>query len=374
MMYILDKGIVYQLGRDKSYRPLVFINVKKIDSVKENKEALTNALMYLLVLVREIMCLPYHIERWSLIIEANPSVVAKGTIDWLEEIKDLIRTNFPRTLENLYLFNIGSVEDLSKSIPHLANKYDKKRLVFVNNKYDQRFLEKMAKDQYERRFGGTIDDLVDDCYPPLATTFKLSGDPSWIDKQRNLSFFKMAKTDIFSNLIIHKTTTKDFPLAGRRVFDRSEKPNYSLSNSAATRLEGAVYIKDDIQYWKYYPGRIDKKTEHDFDAENFKANLGGGGEGYRKDQEVETKTTVIQDGPVKKIITEEIITTKLDQHAEGGVSGSGVRLGNGEMARTIKKVHDPIVSEKEKKKIQGLEKISLFNFIGCFGGKDKAFF
>ena len=90
MMFALDNCVIYQLGRDRHYYPIVVLNLSKLTAVTENKTTLTNAILYLLILVKEIMCLPYHVERWNLLIDSSASVYIHDQLDYLTGIEELI--------------------------------------------------------------------------------------------------------------------------------------------------------------------------------------------------------------------------------------------------------------------------------------------
>lgn len=98
--------------------------------------------------------------------------------------------------------------------------------------------------------------------------------------------------------------------------------------------------------------------------------VNGGG----NDRQVEKRTYVVQDGPVKKIIEEEIETIRLAPNGTEIKTAQDVTIGLVDRARAIKLYHQPVVSGREKKKINSLDDKSIFSFLGCFGGDKRAFF
>ena len=91
-------------------------------------------------------------------------------------------------------------------------------------------------------------------------------------------------------------------------------------------------------------------------------------------REVEKRTYVIEEDGVKKIVEEEIETIIKNPAGLTGRQAQDVALSDVEHARAIKAWHNPVVSDHQKKRITSLKDKNVFSFIGCFGGKDKAFF
>lgn len=226
MAYILDTGVIYQLGRDNQYRPNVVINLKKAENLIQNKEDFLNAAMYLLVLVREIMLLPYHVERWNLVVECSSVSFAHGLLNLLDDLTDLIRTNFPQTLERVYMINSRVTEGLGHKFNPFVAGYDKRRQIFITNKHDVTIRKYITPDQLERKFGGEIEDLVEDCYPPLATSFVKTGIRIENLQNSNLFYFRMTHWDIFSNMLVQTTNGKANPLLVRKEIRYVQRPNY----------------------------------------------------------------------------------------------------------------------------------------------------
>lgn len=111
---ILNSGVIYQLGRDKEYRPLVIIALSKLRNFRESEEALIEALKYILCLVRVKMLLPYFVERWSLLIDTNDVSVLKNIEEFLEKIYSVVRDHFPESVHKIYLLNVNIMGDIGE--------------------------------------------------------------------------------------------------------------------------------------------------------------------------------------------------------------------------------------------------------------------
>jgi hypothetical protein len=111
---ILDSGCIYQCGRDKNFQPLVIIVINRIEDLKANREFLVEALQHMLVMVREKMLLPYHVERWNLMIDTDDAGVIKNLKEFMEQIYSMVRDHFPMTLNKIYLMNVNMMMDIKE--------------------------------------------------------------------------------------------------------------------------------------------------------------------------------------------------------------------------------------------------------------------
>ena len=100
------------------------------------------------------------------------------------------------------MFNSRVTEELGYKFRPFPAGYDRRRQLFISNKFDQTFAKYFNPDQLEKRFGGEIDDLTDDCFPPLATSFMKTGINAASLLDRKLFYFKMTPYDIFSNIVV----------------------------------------------------------------------------------------------------------------------------------------------------------------------------
>lgn len=112
---ILDTGVIYQCGRDKQFQPLVIIQVNKIDNIRENKDYLIEALQHMLVMIREKMLLPYHVEKWNMMVDTDDAGVIKSLDSVLEDIYQMIRDHFPITLNRIYLMNVNMTLNIKEN-------------------------------------------------------------------------------------------------------------------------------------------------------------------------------------------------------------------------------------------------------------------
>ena len=69
----------------------------------------------MLIMVREKMLLPYHVEKWNLMIDTDDAGVVKNLEDFLEEMYQMIRDTYPMTLHKIYLMNVNIMNRIKEN-------------------------------------------------------------------------------------------------------------------------------------------------------------------------------------------------------------------------------------------------------------------
>ncbi len=141
-----------------------------------------------------------------------------------------------------------------------------------------------------------------------------------------------------------------------------------------TGSSGVQYNPNYDNFWSYIPGDI--KYHSDYQRPISVEQLVAGGIHPQEggERELVKNTYVIEEDGVKKIVEEEIETVKLPPAGSGIKTAQNVEIGLVPQARAIKLYHYPVVSDREKKKIESMDRKNIFSFLGCFGGRKEAFF
>lgn len=111
---MLDNGLIYQLGRDNKYRPLIIISLNQIEDLRANEASLLEAFVFIITMVRVKMLLPYHVEKWNLLVDTNDVSVLKNIDEFLNKVYNIIQNHFPQTINKIYLLNVSILDDFSK--------------------------------------------------------------------------------------------------------------------------------------------------------------------------------------------------------------------------------------------------------------------
>lgn len=87
------------------YRPIITLNVYKIDVKNTKIEDFVDALVFTLDLGKNHCFVPYHVENWHIIVETNDMGFWSFPFDILKKVLEITTSNYQSTLEKLYLMN-----------------------------------------------------------------------------------------------------------------------------------------------------------------------------------------------------------------------------------------------------------------------------
>mmetsp|Transcript_7108 Transcript_7108/g.6372 ORF Transcript_7108/g.6372 Transcript_7108/m.6372 type:complete len:167 (-) Transcript_7108:741-1241(-) len=102
---LLKKGVIYLAGRDKKYRPIIVMNLYRVDLDKTDMQDFIGAIASLCMIVRDHCFVPYFVENWIIIIEVNGLSLWSFPFKLVKEVLNVTGANFQSTLEKLYLMH-----------------------------------------------------------------------------------------------------------------------------------------------------------------------------------------------------------------------------------------------------------------------------
>ena len=84
--------------------------LSRIENLRENEGYILEALTHILVMVREKMLLPYHVEKWNLMIDTNDVGVMKNLTEFMNKMfNEVVRNHFPMTINKVYFMNVSNL-------------------------------------------------------------------------------------------------------------------------------------------------------------------------------------------------------------------------------------------------------------------------
>jgi hypothetical protein len=168
---VIDAGIMYQYGRDSKFRPVVIINVFRIDPKKHAQDAFINALTYLLDTVRAHMFLPGFVENWIILLETQEMSLWDIPIGYIRAVISMTQAHFPSTMHKLYILNPSFILNASWSIVKaMIDPETSDKIAFVKKSKFSELQEFIPANQLEKRFGGLVPEITS--YWPLVNTLE----------------------------------------------------------------------------------------------------------------------------------------------------------------------------------------------------------
>jgi len=102
---LLKSGAIYSYGRDKQWRPLIYVDIEKINLDKVVPEHFGNAIAYLLQIYREHAFVPGKVENYIILIDTHDKFVLSFPFDLVKVIISITSAYFSSHLHKLYILD-----------------------------------------------------------------------------------------------------------------------------------------------------------------------------------------------------------------------------------------------------------------------------
>ncbi|CAG9320789.1 unnamed protein product [Blepharisma stoltei] len=154
--HLINTGGIYFHGRDFHYRPLLVINVSRINFNAHSVEEYSWLLCFWLEYGIQSLMLPGHVENWMVIIDLENQSLRQ--IPWtdLKSLVDLLKTNYRCRMITAYIVNSPfTMKCMWKMIrPFIPEQTANKVKILGYGPVDE--LKKLfARHQYEEKYGGS---------------------------------------------------------------------------------------------------------------------------------------------------------------------------------------------------------------------------
>jgi len=96
------------------FRPLVIINICKNVDTSDYSDDLIEAILHMMIMVKEKMLLPYYVEKLNLLIDTSHISLLKKIEEFFSRLWSKVRTHFPATVHKVYVTNVQLLDDVVK--------------------------------------------------------------------------------------------------------------------------------------------------------------------------------------------------------------------------------------------------------------------
>ena len=167
---LLNSGFMYVHGRDHHFRPVIFVNIKKVKTILSNNytfEDINQSIIYLMNYVMEYLLIPGQIENW--IIFADLDGVGVTDLGDFQKIINTVSKRRGRVFKN-YFVNIGSFLKFSlKTIIKMVSSVAKKSVILGSDEL-YKITELISPDNLENKYGGNAPNVIpggNNLFPPI---------------------------------------------------------------------------------------------------------------------------------------------------------------------------------------------------------------
>jgi hypothetical protein len=163
---LLNEGVFYIHGRDNRYRPLVVLDIAKVNLKMHSVDDYTYLLCFILTYIMDVMLVPGQVENWIVISDLAHKGVFGLPTGAIKRILTVLLENFRCRLAQNYILNAPSSMTFMWMIAKAV--LDARTLAKCNvlgTNYSDRMLGHFAHHQIEQRYGGTAPNLTS-FWPP----------------------------------------------------------------------------------------------------------------------------------------------------------------------------------------------------------------
>lgn len=104
---ILKQGVLRIFGKDKNFRPILYIICSKIEEAKKTltNDDFVNALVFVLILIKKYCLLPFFVEKWDVVLDLGNISAWKIDTGIIKAIINITKNHFVGHLHRLYFLN-----------------------------------------------------------------------------------------------------------------------------------------------------------------------------------------------------------------------------------------------------------------------------
>ncbi|EWS72900.1 aspartyl/asparaginyl beta-hydroxylase family protein (macronuclear) [Tetrahymena thermophila SB210] len=232
---ILQEGVFYHLGRDKQFRPVVVLNMWKVNPKKTPVEIYLSAICNLLTKVSKIEFVKGYVESWVVILETNEKGVTDLELATINKIVQIMAKNFTSTLEKMFITNPSFLFSGAWSlIKNFIHPETSAKINILKKKDFHIMLDYIDADQLEEKYGGTLPNKTT-FWPPQNTLKQTINNLQAPVPEENGNIDQ-------SSMVSFKTIDNDSQL----FFDQQASPSKAQNVSLYTNPKGDVQQYQEI--------------------------------------------------------------------------------------------------------------------------------
>lgn len=165
---ILKSGFLYVSGRDKMYRPLMILNVRKLIDGNYPIEAVQAASAFFCDFVVKKLLVPGRVENWVMIIDLNDVGMTSLPAKKVQAIVGLTQKHFGGRLFRQFIINMSFMMRKASSLfLNFVDEITQKKIFFHNDKtYKPDLAQLIQVECLEKKYGGRKPDIRQEFFPP----------------------------------------------------------------------------------------------------------------------------------------------------------------------------------------------------------------
>lgn len=163
---VLNSGAIYIHGRDHRYRPLLVINIERLDLNRHSVAEYKGLICFLLEFITKEMMIPGQVENWIVITDLAKRSLMDLPVSELKQLIKLLQDNFRCRMVVNYIVNAPTALTMLWGIVKVViEEHTLKKLRILKSGLIEEMRTHFAPHQYEVKYGGSAPN-AEQFWPP----------------------------------------------------------------------------------------------------------------------------------------------------------------------------------------------------------------
>ena len=164
----LNSGNLYYLyRRDRSFRPIFIIPVKKLSKAGIKQDELIHITCFFLQFVISRAMVPGQIENWVVIFDVKGIGMLNVPKKLIKAVVKPLQQYFKGRLYRLHAINCsGVLKVLWKIAKKVVDPLTLQKFIVDGDKFQKTLCDSIGAENLEKKFGGTLEDKTSNFFPP----------------------------------------------------------------------------------------------------------------------------------------------------------------------------------------------------------------
>ncbi|KAL4442786.1 hypothetical protein ABPG74_010675 [Tetrahymena malaccensis] len=243
---LLQKGIIYLLGRDEQFRPVLYLDCTKINLKKDGEETILRSICVFLDMIKKYMFLDYYIENWIMVIDTGGLGLSSLPINGLKLIIGSMSINYCATMEKMYILNPSFMLNTSWNIiKGFIDPESVEKIQFLKPKDYKEMQKRIPIKFLQKKYCGDHPDLTQ-FWPPINVFCSEEERQKQIKIQQQKQ--KEKDTIVAQNSLKKKSTLKDEKSISTQL---NEKNRQKQEDSQGIEYNNTNYINGNTVIAQY---------------------------------------------------------------------------------------------------------------------------
>lgn len=163
----MNKGFFYVYKRDKSFRPIVVMEIGRLKKAKISPEIALQMSTYFTQFLITRVLVPGKVENWIAIVNMKDVGITEVPKKLMKAISQPLQVLFKARLYRLHVINAQwTIKIVWKIVKKLVDPMTQMKFVVCEEAFQKDLFKLIDPNNLEKRFGGNLEDKTGNYFPP----------------------------------------------------------------------------------------------------------------------------------------------------------------------------------------------------------------